>query len=75
MKEFKLSEEYLNKITDKWARVLVGQVMKRFEIFDDKKAIKASVKELIYEQTRALKGLIESFHLGVKFITKPKDQK
>lgn len=75
MEEYRVSEEYLNKIMEKWSRVLVGQVMKRFEILDDKQAIKASVKELIYENTRVLKELIESFDLGIKFITKPNEQK
>jgi hypothetical protein len=71
MEEYRVSEEYLNKIMEKWSRVLVGQVMKRFEILDDKQAIKVSVKELIYENTRVLKELIESFDSGIKFITKP----
>jgi hypothetical protein len=75
MKEYKVSEEFLDRVMKKWSRVLVGQTMKRFEIFDDKKAIKASIKELIYEHTRNLKGLIESFDLGIKFITKPTKQK
>jgi hypothetical protein len=74
MEEYRVSEEYLNKIMEKWSRILVGLVMKRFEILDDKKAIKSDVKELIYENTRILKELIESFDLGIRFISKPNEQ-
>lgn len=74
MEEYRVSEEYLNKVMDKWSRIVVGQIMKRFEILDDKQAIKVSVKELIYENTRVLKELIESFDSGIKFITRPNQQ-
>jgi len=73
-KEYRVSEKYLEEVIEKSSRALVGMVMKRFEIFKDKEDIKSSIKELIYENYRNLKGLIKSFSNGVKFIT-PKEQK
>ncbi len=72
-KEYKVSEKFLDDAIDKASRTLVGMVMKRFEIFDNKEDIKKSIKELIYENYRVLKDLIKSFSFGVKFKIKPKD--
>ncbi len=41
-------------ILDKQASTLVGKVCKRFEISDDKEAIKKNIKELIYEEFRMI---------------------
>ncbi len=73
MKNYMVSEEYLNELMDKGSKALVGKVMKRFEIFQDKKDIKASIKELVYEHYRTLKEYIKTFDKGVKFII-PKKQ-
>ena len=70
MEEYIISKEHLDKICKESAKVLVGETMKRFEIFDDKEDVKKEVKELIYESIRHLKKLIEAFSSGVKFITK-----
>jgi hypothetical protein len=70
METYNVSQEYLDKAIDVSSKNLVGIVMKRFELFDDKEIIKKEVKELIYENYRNLKGLIISFSSGVKFITK-----
>lgn len=72
-KEYKVSEKFLDEAIDKSSRSLVGTIMKRFEIFEDKNAIKASIKELIYENYRSLKEVIKSFNTGIKFISKPKE--
>ena len=73
-KEYKVSEKYLDDLIDKASKALVGKIMKRFEIFEDKKIIKKAIKELVYENYRVLKELIKSFSFGVKFKTKPKEQ-
>ena len=62
-----VSEEYLDQVTKDWGKALVGKIMKRFEILDDKNAIKKDVKELIYENLRDLKTNIKAFNWGVKF--------
>ena len=75
MKNYQVSEQFLHDLIDKGSKSLVGKIMKRFEIFDDKKIIKASIKELVYENYRVLHELIKSFSSGVKFISKPSEQK
>jgi len=75
MEEFRVSSEHLDNIINGCSRSLVGKVMKRFEIFEDKEDIKKSIKELIYENYREVKALIESFSQGVRFIAPPKDLK
>ena len=74
MKHFMVSEKYLDELLDKNSKSLVGKIMKRFEIFDDAKIVKASIKELIYENYRTLKGYITTFDKGVKFKSSPKKQ-
>ena len=66
--KLEISESYLDQIIKSSAVSLVGEVMKRFEILDDKEAIKAEAKELIYEKFRELKSHVKAFNQGVKFI-------
>jgi len=73
-KKYTISKEYLEKILSKGASSLVGMVMKRFEIHDNKEVIKKEAKELIYETFRSVKAHIESFSTGVKFISKTRKQ-
>ena len=68
MEKYVISEEYLEEVTTIWAKGLVGQVMKRFEILAQKDDIKKEVKELIYENIRDLKSLLKAFSSGVTFI-------
>ena len=70
MEKYTITEKFLDSIIDKSSRCLCGLVMKRFEIFKEKNAIKASIKELIYENYRSLKEIIKSFSSGVRFISK-----
>lgn len=72
MEEYRISQEYLDKVIDSCSRKLVGKTMKRFEIFDKKEDIKKAIKELIYESCREIKTLIESFSSGIRFISRPK---
>ncbi len=75
MEEYKITEKFLDDILTKTSRILVGIVCKRFEILENKEDIKKSVKELIYENARNIKALIKSFDSGVKFESKPKEEK
>lgn len=67
-------DSYLGKVIDESSKSLVGTIMKRFEIFENKDDVKKSIKELIYENSRSIKRLINAFSSGVKFIS-PKEQK
>ena len=46
--------DLLKILLDQHAKRLVGRVMKRFEISEDKEEIKKQVKEIIYEEMRDL---------------------
>jgi len=70
--------ERLFKLIDDQAKVLVGILCKRIEVLDKNKALnpklyKDLAKEIIYEQSRVTKKLIE---IGrVEFRIKPERQK
>lgn len=64
-----ISEAYLDQALKNTASSLVGEVMKRFEILENKEDIKSDTKELIYEKFRELKSVLKAFNYGVKFIT------
>lgn len=64
-----ISEAYLDQALRNTASSLVGEVMKRFEILENKEDIKSDTKELIYEKFRELKSVLKAFNYGVKFIT------
>lgn len=66
--KLEISEAYLDQILKASASSLVGEIMKRFEILENKDAVKADTKELVYEKFRELKGQIKAFNSGVKFI-------
>jgi len=68
--DYQISKEHLEKVISNCSRALVGKVMKRFEIFDNKDTIKSSIKELVYENYREAQALIESFSYGVDFKSK-----
>ena len=72
MEHITISKDHLNTICDRNAKILVGKCMKRFEVLKTQDAVKASLKEIIYEHHRNLKELMIAFSCGVKFITKPK---
>jgi len=74
MEKYTISKEYLDQITDEFAKCLVGKCMKRFELYDNKNQIKKAVKELIYENTRDLKVAIRAFSYGIKFNTSSKQR-
>lgn len=66
-KEIVITEEYLKQIIDYVSSSLVGKMMKRFEILEDKNAIKASVKELTYEEFRNFTKILLAYKEGREF--------
>ena len=76
--ELKIKEEYLEELVSYIGRSLCGKVMKRFEIIDDKNALKNMIKETIYEEMRHFRDLLYSANAGLEitqFIFKPKSSK
>lgn len=74
-KVLKISENYLQELIDYTSKSLVGKLLKRFEIIEDKNVIKKDAKELIYEEFRQLRDLIKAHNEGrdltqIKFKTK-----
>lgn len=65
MEGVQLTAKFLNDITDTCSRTTVGKILKRIDIFGDKEVLKKEVKELIYEEYRALKALLEAHSNGV----------
>ena len=63
--EIKLTEEYLEQSLKTASNSLVGRILKRFEIIEDKNIIKAEVKELIYENFRNLRDVLLAFDKGL----------
>ena len=47
---------------------LVGKCMKRFEISDDKEAIKSNIKELIYEFGRDVEDMVKAGKVTIKLM-------
>jgi hypothetical protein len=76
MEKITIPVSYLDEVCTYFGKTLTGKCMKRFEILEDKTAIKAEIKELIYEETRRLKETFIAFNLGreltqFEFKTKP----
>lgn len=63
-KSITISERYLKECIDYIGSSLVGKLLKRFEILEDKNQIKSEAKELIYEQFRHLRDVLLSFEKG-----------
>lgn len=70
-----LTEDYLKESIDRSSVTLVGKIMKRFEIIENRQLLKSEVKELIYEEYRSLREMLLAYSLGIelssfKFISK-----
>lgn len=63
-----VTQSYLKKVIDFTSSSLVGKLLKRFEILDDKQDVKKVCKELIYEEFRQLRDLIIGYDQGVEDI-------
>lgn len=79
MDKYIISKEHMDEIIKKSSRSLVGTLLKRIEVLEEQKTLtselyKSLIRELVYENYRQLKALIQSFSSGVKFINKPKDE-
>ena len=67
----KLTEEKLNEIIDQEARKTVGIILNRYERIEDKKILKAEIKELMYEAFRNLRDMIRVTGKEAISLTKP----
>ena len=65
MELIQLTTKFLNNVIDTCSRTTVGKILKRVDLFDDKETLKKEVKELIYEEYRALKALLETHSNGL----------
>jgi len=65
MEGVQLTAKFLNDIIDTCSRTTVGKILKRIDIFGDKDILKKEGKELIYEEYRTLKSLLEAHSNGV----------
>lgn len=63
-KSITISERYLKECLDYTGSSLVGKLLKRFEILEDKNLIKQEAKELIYEQIRQLRDVLFAYEKG-----------
>lgn len=53
-----INEKLLNYIIDQESKKIVGKVCKRFELSEDKEAIKKEIKELLYEFMRDFRDFL-----------------
>jgi hypothetical protein len=60
-----ISEDYFKELLDYTSKSLVGKLLKRFEIIENKDIIKADAKELIYEEFRQLRDLVIAHTKGL----------
>ena len=79
MKNYEISEKFLDDILKKTSNSLVGILCKRIEVLEKNKKLtpklyKDIMKEHIYENARNIKALIQSFNDGVVFKSKPEEK-
>ncbi len=65
MKFLKITESYLKELIDYSGRSLCGKLLKRFEIIEDRKTLKDTVRELIYEEMRHFRDLLIAHNKGL----------
>ena len=65
MELIQLTTKFLNDTIDSCSRATVGKILKRVDIFEDKDILKKEIKELIYEEYRAVKALLEAHSDGM----------
>ena len=66
-KTITLPIEYLDEMTDFCGRSLVGKLLKRFEIIEQRDVLKAEARELVYEELRKLKEIFNAYEKGRVF--------
>jgi len=57
---------YLDQVFSAEFPKLVGKVMKRFEILEDKEYLKKEIKELIYESSREMQDIFYAYSKGLE---------
>lgn len=57
---------YLREVMSEESSKLVGKIMKRFELFEDRELLKKEIKELVYENARELQNIFEAYSRGVE---------
>ena len=62
---FQIDEEYLKELIDYAGKALVGKILKRFEIIENRETVKSDAKELVYEEFRQLRDLIIAHNRGL----------
>ena len=62
---FQIEEDYLKELIDYAGKALVGKILKRFEIIENRDIIKSDTKELVYEEFRSLSDLIIAHNRGL----------
>jgi len=61
-----ISKDYLEQLLDSSSRTTVGKACKKFEISNSLPDIKIQIKELIYEEFRNLKNLLDAHQNGIE---------
>ena len=77
-KSITIPQNYLTEVSDFISRSLVGKLMKKFEIIEDKSVLKSICKETVYEEMRHLKEILLAVEYGrtmTIFNFKSKDKK
>jgi len=78
-KLYTINSDYLEQLLSVVGRTLVGKVLKRHEICSNPTILKSETKELIYEEMRNFKALLEAHQYGYEmsvfeFTTKKKEE-
>ena len=70
---------YLDTVFTKEFAKLVGKLLKRVEILEDKEYLKREIKELIYESSREMRDIFLAYSAGLEVsyfnFTKQKESK
>jgi hypothetical protein len=77
-KIYTINSDYLEQLLDVIGRTLVGKILKRHEICSNPALLKSEIKELIYEEMRNFRALLEAHQYGYEmsvFEFKNKNQK
>lgn len=61
-----LTEDYLQQVIDNVSASLVGKLLKRFEIIENKSILKSEARELIYEEFRHLRDILLAYEVGLE---------
>jgi hypothetical protein len=69
---------YLDEVLQTQSAKLVGHIMKRFELIENKDVLKRDVRELVYESSRELRDIFYAYSKGLEsfrynFIKKNKE--